>query len=82
MKRIIFLILAVVLVGFAAIARAGRDEGVAAYNRGDYTSQRLICLAPAFQFRTNGTFRMKWERTHYQPQIQAGREYFQDGVGP
>ena len=39
MKRIIFLILAVVLVGFAAIARAGRDEGVAAaYEKGDYAT--------------------------------------------
>ena len=37
MKRIKFLFFVVVLVGFAALAHAGFDEGKAAYDRGDYT---------------------------------------------
>ena len=38
MKKIKCLLFIAVLVGFAAIAYAGRDEGKAAYNRGDYAT--------------------------------------------
>jgi len=36
MKRIKFLFFVAVLVGFAALAYAGFDESMAAYDRGDY----------------------------------------------
>ena len=49
MKKIIFILFSVVLVGFAAIAHAGRDEGKAAYNKGDYATAYKEFKAAAVQ---------------------------------